>query len=281
MRVQEGDQSGPQQESIAQLRNAVYDTLKGDSFLATWCTESTLRRYLAARTWNVQAATKMLLNTLQWRQTYKPHEIKWEDIAVEATGKQFVMPVEDKAGRQIVIMRPREERSSSTDGQIKFLVYTLEIASQRADASGQGKLTWLVDMDGYSIRNAPSLRVSMQTLNILQSHYPERLGMAVCYHAPRLFSFSFKALQPFIDPATSKKIQFVSRDNEAVLMPTMFPMHKMEACLGGSGTYTYSSEEYSQLCKQIETASGAPLQQTQRSAWQIGEHGSHQQRSES
>ena len=41
------------------------------------------------------------------RQTYKPHEIKWEDIAVEATGKQFVMPVEDKAGRQIVIMRPR------------------------------------------------------------------------------------------------------------------------------------------------------------------------------
>ena len=28
MRVQEGDQSGLQQESIAQLRNAVYDTLK-------------------------------------------------------------------------------------------------------------------------------------------------------------------------------------------------------------------------------------------------------------
>ena len=90
-----------------------------------------------------------------------------------------------------------------------------------------------------------------------------------------------QALQPFIDPATSKKIRFVSRDNEAVLMPTMFPMDKMEACLGGSGTYTYSSEEYSQLCKQIETASGAPLQQTQRSAWQIGEHGSPQQRSDS
>ena len=26
--MQEGDQSGPQQESITQLRNAVYDTLK-------------------------------------------------------------------------------------------------------------------------------------------------------------------------------------------------------------------------------------------------------------
>ena len=31
----------------------------------------------------------------------------------------------------------REERSSSTEGQIRLLVYTLEIASQRADASGE------------------------------------------------------------------------------------------------------------------------------------------------
>ena len=31
----------------------------------------------------------------------------------------------------------REERSSSTEGQIRFLVYTLEIASRRADTSGE------------------------------------------------------------------------------------------------------------------------------------------------
>lgn len=39
----------------------------------------------------------------------------------------------------------------------------------------------------------------MQTLSILQSHYPERLGMAVCYHAPRLFSFSWR-VRPFATP---------------------------------------------------------------------------------
>ena len=41
------------------------------------------------------------------RGLYKPHEIRWDSIAAEATGKQFVMPVLDKEGRQIVIMRPR------------------------------------------------------------------------------------------------------------------------------------------------------------------------------
>jgi polyribonucleotide 5'-hydroxyl-kinase len=61
-----------------------------------------------------------------------------------------------------------------------------------APRAGQGKLAWLVDFKGYGMRNAPSLRVSLATLSILQSHYPERLGLALCYHPPRLFSFTWK-----------------------------------------------------------------------------------------
>ena len=144
--------------------------MQSDTALARWSTDSTLRRDLAARNWNLSAATKMLRNTLEWwvpywafsqhakcfydlwstshnsycrklfsseigkvrrawyhrptraplsgqhklhvswallsrRRTYKPHDIRWADIATEATGKQFVMP--DREDRQIVIMRPR------------------------------------------------------------------------------------------------------------------------------------------------------------------------------
>ena len=41
------------------------------------------------------------------RKSYKPHEIRWDDIAKEATGKLFVMPRTDKHGRTTVILRPR------------------------------------------------------------------------------------------------------------------------------------------------------------------------------
>lgn len=42
-----------------------------------YCTDACLRRYLEARNWNVDKSKKMLEETLKWRSTYKPEEIRW------------------------------------------------------------------------------------------------------------------------------------------------------------------------------------------------------------
>ena len=49
------------------------------------------------------------------------------------------------------------------------------------------------DFEGYSMKNAPPPRVGIQSLQILQNHYPERLALAVCYHPPWLFQIMYKA----------------------------------------------------------------------------------------
>lgn len=62
--------------------------------------------------------------------------------------------------------------------------------------AGVGRMTWLIDFAGYSLSNAPPVRMSVQTTSILQNHYPERLGLAVCYHPPIIFQITWKVKPP-------------------------------------------------------------------------------------
>lgn len=59
---------------VNELRNAL-GPLSGRSL--KYCTDACLRRYLEARNWNVDKAKKMLEETLKWRASFKPEEIRW------------------------------------------------------------------------------------------------------------------------------------------------------------------------------------------------------------
>ncbi|KAK9818152.1 hypothetical protein WJX72_007873 [[Myrmecia] bisecta] len=193
-------------EAVADLRAAVADKLASHAHLRYWCTDSTLVRYLRARNWDLNKAIKMLKATIEWRLTYKPHEITWAEVKHEAsTGKQFRMQARDRDGRVVLVMRPRCQNSTDYVAGIRMLVYHLEASSQAADREGVGKMTWLIDFEGYTMANAPPLKVAMQTASILQNHFPERLGLSVYYHAPRLFNLMWKAVRPFIDAVTLRK----------------------------------------------------------------------------
>lgn len=45
-----------------------------------YCSDACLRRYLEARNWNLDKAKKMLGESLKWRSTFKPEEIRWVSI---------------------------------------------------------------------------------------------------------------------------------------------------------------------------------------------------------
>lgn len=75
---------------------------------------------------------------------------------------------------------------------MKFTIYLLELASRMADKLGVHKMAWLIDIPNQTSDSAWPLSVSLQFNSILQNHYPERLGVAVVYHAPMLFSFTWR-----------------------------------------------------------------------------------------
>jgi polyribonucleotide 5'-hydroxyl-kinase len=76
-------------------------------------------------------------------------------------------------------------------------------------------MTWLIDFVGYNRKNQPPWKVSLQTLTIVQNHYPERLGKAVNFAPPMLFELFYKAIRPFVDPVTRDKLVFLHQNTDA------------------------------------------------------------------
>ncbi len=69
-----------------------------------------------------------------------------------------------------------------------------------------------------------TVQVSITTLSILQNHYPERLGMALCYLPPRLFSMSWKVLSSLIifpENTAVMRQEFCSRNLQGDISSTI------------------------------------------------------------
>jgi hypothetical protein len=73
--------SAKQLALVVELRNKIQDALTTPE-LKNWCNDACISRYLRAREWNLEAAEKMLRNTLKWREEYKPHLIRFEEVSI-------------------------------------------------------------------------------------------------------------------------------------------------------------------------------------------------------
>ncbi|KAG5079215.1 hypothetical protein JHK86_003280 [Glycine max] len=242
---QEND-SSYQDTKVAELKTGL-GPLSGRRL--KYCTDACLRRYLEARNWNVDKAKKMLEETLKWRATYKPEEIRWAEIAHEGeTGKVSRANFHDRLGRTVLIMRPGMQNTTSAEDNIRHLVYLLENAILNL-SEGQEQMSWLIDFTGLSLSTNMSVKTSRDIIHILQNHYPERLAIAFMYNPPRIFQAFWKAIRFFLDPKTVQKVKFVYPNNKdsVELIKSLFPTENLPSEFGGKTSLNYDHEEFSRL----------------------------------
>ncbi|KAJ4761537.1 Sec14p-like phosphatidylinositol transfer family protein [Rhynchospora pubera] len=212
---------------------------------ALYCSDASIARYLIARNWNVKKATKMLKETLKWRAEYKPDEIRWDEVAHEAeTGKIYRANYRDKTGRSVLVMRPGRQNTKSTKGQIQYLVYCMENAILNLPP-GQDQMVWLIDFEGFNLSHI-SVKVTKETAHVLQSHYPERLGVAILYNPPKFFESFWIVVKPFLEPKTYRKVKFAYSDDQNTkgIMEDLFKMDELESCFGGNNQTTFEFNDY-------------------------------------
>ncbi|KAL1346455.1 uncharacterized protein [Arachis hypogaea] len=212
-----------------------------------YCTDGCLRRYLEARNWNVDKAKKMLEETLKWRSTYKPEEIRWDEVAHEGeTGKVSRANFHDRLGRPVLILRPGMQNTTSAEDNIKHFVYLLENGILNL-SEGQEQMSWLIDFTGFAMSTNLSIKTARDIIHILQNHYPERLAIAFLYNPPRIFQAFWKAVKYFLDPKTAQKVKFVYPNNKESLelMKSLFDVDNLPSEFGGKATLKYDHEEFS------------------------------------
>lgn len=198
-----------------------------------------------------------------------------------ATGKIYVRGY-DKEGRAMLYLRPGRENTCVLEDQMKHLVWNLEKAiactrhqsqrillqqrrKQKQTQIGDGddenvhdsnpfpppleKVNLLIDYEGFTLQNAPSLTASRFTLDVLQKYYPERLHRAYVLNPPWIFSTFWTLIQPFIHVKTKEKIVFCSTPSamSSTLHERMNSIHHLEPVALGTATKEFDSQAYLNL----------------------------------
>ncbi|KZF26647.1 pleiotropic drug resistance protein [Xylona heveae TC161] len=249
------------------------DTLEKNSKLSPitddermFLTRECLLRYLRATKWNAAEASKRLMNTLTWRRDYGVDKHTADYISPEnETGKQVIAGYDNDA-RPCLYLNPAKQNTKKSDRQIQHLVFMLERVIDMM-VPGQDTTALLINFKESTSGSNPSVGQGRQTLHILQTHYPERLGRAFVINIPWPVWTFFKLISPFIDPLTREKLKF----NEGIRQ--YVPPAQLLTTHGGDAQFEYDHSIYWPTLNKI----AAERRAAYRERWvkagrRVGEH---------
>lgn len=242
-----------QQKAMQQIREQVSQLTLTETQRSFCSNDHCLRRYLQARDFNVAKALDMLKGSLKWREEYNPEYIDIEQMRYEGhTGKMYIMGA-DKQSRPIVYMKPANQNTTDYAGQVRLLVWTIEKAisimndnrtEEQIEKQPIEQMDWIMDLSGYSSKTAPPFATSKQMLDILLSHYPERMGVCFMVDAPTVFHMFFKLVSPFLTKRTRSKIVFVNGNAEQkrATIAKHVNTDQLEKDYGGDSEFVFTQE---------------------------------------
>ncbi|KAJ3247610.1 hypothetical protein HDU78_003723 [Chytriomyces hyalinus] len=185
-----------------------------------WTNDECLLLFLKAAKFDLDVAVSRLAATMQWRRDFRPTEIDPAVVGPHCKfGDQFLTGF-DKHGRPIMYTRPKHGylHNKDPEGSIRYSLLLIEKAI-KIMPKGVTKLTVITDFEGSTMFNGFASAIYLKFLNILATHYPERLGVAICIRPTWYLSFLYGVIAPFMDPITKKKLVFIKDASQSASKP--------------------------------------------------------------
>jgi len=218
-------------------------------------------RHFRADGGSLKKAIVRLKYAIKWRNDFKVNEmlksahnpsseseveimIRSMLINESSSGKVYVRG-HDKEGRAILYMRQQRENTNHEENNIKHLVYQIERAIACTEKNGFEKFTVIMDFEGWNLSHASSMKVTKETIHVMQECYVERVGRVFFANAPVVFRTFYNMVKPFLDASTKAKILFCSGKASKIELKRVFHEATTERCIFGTeGLRVFDAEEY-------------------------------------
>lgn len=203
-----------QESALTQFRNSVENLGSSTDTYA----DSTLMRFLIARSMDPNKAAKMFVQWQKWRASFVPSGfIADSEVPDELEARKIYLQGLSKNGHPVLLVKASKHFPSKDQPQFKkFVVHLLDktIASSfRGREIGTEKLIGVLDLQKISYRNVDA-RGLITGFQFLQAYYPERLAKCYILNMPRFFVSVWKLVSRFLEKATLEKIVIVTNEDE-------------------------------------------------------------------
>lgn len=185
------------------------------------------RRFLRVNSWNLKKTIEVMHKDLAWRKNVQPKKLRRRDFPTASKQESWIprgsvrkpqlsrvkgqfMPI---TGVSALQWRPQRYGASESQRHICFM---MEEMIRRMPSNVLGAIM-VIDMSGFHLG---TLSYVKDGVNMMQCHYPQRLGAIILYNLPSCFPYVWKVISPMFNEDIRSKIMFpprrVSTETEAL-----------------------------------------------------------------
>jgi len=220
------------QEQVKEMKERLFDLMKDDDFLNSidpidveeFLKDIDIFRFLKARRFDIDVSMDMLINCLKWRKENDIRNITLDNVKSEIIKGKVLVPGYDKEKRFLTIIRVSLHFPSTSDKETmeKMVLFFMEICKSRLDPKTE-TFSLIFDLSNFSLSNM-DYDLVRYLLKVFSDYYPESLGVCLVVNSPWIFKGCWLIVKPWLDPVTSKKIKFVSRNHlDQIIDKEMLP----------------------------------------------------------
>ena len=196
-----------------------------------------------------------IIKSINWRITYKPNKISEEEVAPVIQSNKSFYHKNDKKGNPCLVVRISQHfaKTATTDQEIRFAIYMLEQGIQESDKVGAGRITLIIDLGGFTMKNADKrlIQIGKTIVTTLQDYYPERLERVLVLKANWFYKTAYSVVKLFLHERTKAKIKILEDYQE---LAEFFEPDCILKEHGGTSDFNLQLEKRASLSNSVENS---------------------------